>query len=468
MKKAILIIIVLTIAKLSSAQSTYYIISTYDTICWNGYTTLSSTGAISLLYDNFNQAPSTSDPEWSNILGNPNVFNPCGSGPDSSYLWFYGYTNPNPLRTITTKAFNMSSGSYKIKFWMRYGREQPSGYCEDPDDVNEGVHLQYSINNDTIWTDLPLPTINPIGSNSISGPFSNVTTIPGSGGYWPPVDGVTNQQASPLYYWHRYECIIPTAAFSTATKIRWAQFFNSLNHYDTWGIDEVEIVSTTPDLIEWRDENNNLLSTNKNLGLIFPTHSQWYYASFTDTATNQTILDSIYITVLPKAALNLGIDDTLCADQSKTLNIGLGYSSIQWNTGDTTPTIIVDTTGLGLGTFDYWIKAYDQNGCLATDTIQITFLNCAGMEDKISKNFVRIYPNPTKGEFKLSINTSSFTPEIIQVFTMEGKKIQEQSIAKQDCHSECSVNLKIDSPGIYQVIISGGGESLKTKIVVVE
>lgn len=43
---------------------------------------------------------------------------------------------------------------------MMFGITPNSG-SKDPDEATEGVHLQYSVNNGTTWTDFPGTNINP-------------------------------------------------------------------------------------------------------------------------------------------------------------------------------------------------------------------------------------------------------------------------------------------------------------------
>ena len=138
---------------------------------------------------------------WSSTFANPVFNNPCQCpfinglppssctgipgqfGPDGAFAWV-GTTASNE-RTLITQSYNLTpfiaTGGCKIKFWMMFGITPNSGSCEDPDEAAEGVHLQYSVNNGTTWTDFPGPNTYPIGNLSPTPPFNTIT--PGSGGY---------------------------------------------------------------------------------------------------------------------------------------------------------------------------------------------------------------------------------------------------------------------------------------------
>jgi hypothetical protein len=49
------------------------------------------------------------------------------------------------------------------------------------------------------------------------------------------------------------------------------------------------------------------------------------------------------------------------------------FDSYLWNTGDTTSTINIDSTALGIGTFNYSVIITDVNNCAATDSISVTY-----------------------------------------------------------------------------------------------
>ncbi len=101
----------------------------------------------------------------------------------------------------------------------------------------------------------------------------------------------------------------------------------------------------------------------------------WYDATtpgtYTVTVTNTcgTGVYSKTISYNNPNAPNLGADQTFCWGSSTVLDPGsTNVVTYQWSTGESTPTITVDTTG------SYWISLVDNNGCSGVDTILITAL----------------------------------------------------------------------------------------------
>lgn len=64
----------------------------------------------------------------------------------------------------------------------------------------------------------------------------------------------------------------------------------------------------------------------------------------------------------------MGRDTAFCeGDEDYTLSIGaLNAGNIQWSTGETTPSIKVNTSG------NYWVQVF-KDGCMASDTVQVDF-----------------------------------------------------------------------------------------------
>lgn len=246
---------------------------------------------------------------WNSTSANPIFTNPCGLGPDSIYLWV-GAT-PSNQRTLETQNFNLSGAKYaSVNFWMSYGRSPASGSCEDPDQSNEGVHLQYSTDNGVSWNDFPGPSTKPQGNLGIVPPFK--TQLPGSGTYWTPTYFNSDQQVSTLYYWNRYRSILPDSLLTSSIRFRWAQLVTSNAGWDAWGIDEVEITINNyynPDDFVWSNNTYGLSAK-----YYFPEKANAYDTTIAiQHVTNSTIVDSITVTVLPRPTVNFTqAPDTIC------------------------------------------------------------------------------------------------------------------------------------------------------------
>ncbi len=80
-----------------------------------------------------------------------------------------------------------------------------------------------------------------------------------------------------------------------------------------------------------------------------------------------TITDSVV--VLPYAQPELGPDTILCPGQSITISPGNSFDAYQWSTNGTSPSILVDTTGL------FWVEVFDSSTCSNKDSIYITVLH---------------------------------------------------------------------------------------------
>ena len=79
-----------------------------------------------------------------------------------------------------------------------------------------------------------------------------------------------------------------------------------------------------------------------------------------------TVIDSLFITVLPKQVpVDLGKDTLLCNNNPVLLIAGAAYKTYLWNTGSTDSLLTVSTAG------KYWIMVTDYCGTASTDTIEV-------------------------------------------------------------------------------------------------
>ncbi|WP_320019449.1 gliding motility-associated C-terminal domain-containing protein [Labilibaculum manganireducens] len=77
-------------------------------------------------------------------------------------------------------------------------------------------------------------------------------------------------------------------------------------------------------------------------------------------------LDTVRVDINSNLNLNLGFDQEICQGNTISLDVGYVGASYLWNTGETTQTITVSTSG------NYSVTVTDANGCSGTDDINIT------------------------------------------------------------------------------------------------
>jgi len=106
----------------------------------------------------------------------------------------------------------------------------------------------------------------------------------------------------------------------------------------------------------------------------------------------ETITKSQFITVGPPVAITALPNDTVCNNQSITLDATTeNVISYLWMPGgQTTPIITVDTNGIGGGAHTYTVTATGSDGCIIEKSITVYFDNCG---TAFTLNGTITYPN---------------------------------------------------------------------------
>lgn len=84
------------------------------------------------------------------------------------------------------------------------------------------------------------------------------------------------------------------------------------------------------------------------------------------------VMDTIHVTVNPGTiTVDLGMDTTIttCTHETITLDAGITGAVYTWNTGTTSQTLTVTTTGT------YYVDVIDILGCMASDTVMVTIID---------------------------------------------------------------------------------------------
>lgn len=296
-------------------------------ICNGSYISLSATGSVyeTVLANDFNDG--TAGINWASTTS-ANFTNPCGPGPDNTYLWM-GSVSP-AVRQLTSADFDVSSGG-TIGFYLRF--EEQSGVsgttCEGPDLEGEGVSLQYSTDQGFTWSDITYfsPSGNLLPTNPNPTSLTQVTA-----------GGATN-----FTTWKYYTFPIPAGAQSAFTRFRWVQLSSTTLENDHWGLDSISIIVPPADAeLTWTSVPAGYNGTGTNPPAVNPSDTTWYYvtASATIDGDVYSCTDSVRVDVFePISAFS--VNDTIqCLSNNSFVfsnegTTGAGYE-FEWSFGDGT------------------------------------------------------------------------------------------------------------------------------------
>ncbi len=219
--------------------------------------------------------------------------NICGStSPDNSvYLWF-GSTADAP-RDAITPCLNTTTGGL-ICFKMRYSANEGGDDCENPDAADEGVFLQYRINDDNC------------------NPITGWTEID----YWDPNGGTDPYRTA----WNEYCVNIPPGASTKNVQIRWAQLNNTNDltgrPLDHWGIEDVKITVNPPN-VEYTWEHTGQPEPTGSTPDVFPTEKTTYQVTYNDGVN--TCTDEVTVNVIKPEVTATADRFEICEGESVTL-----------------------------------------------------------------------------------------------------------------------------------------------------
>lgn len=150
--------------------------------------------------------------------------------------------------------------------------------------------------------------------------------------------------------------------------------------------------------------------------------------------TNSNLCSTISNTVtviVNSPPINLGQDINICPTHQITLDAGAGMDNYLWSTGDTTQTILVDSSGFGgIGNSKDFMVTVMQQSCTNSDTITITLIDCTGIPENFKPFGINLYPNPSNGKINFDIPASVGNLEIT-IYNSVGQKFFSEQITSQ-------------------------------------
>ncbi|GIV33775.1 MAG: hypothetical protein KatS3mg031_1310 [Chitinophagales bacterium] len=145
-------------------------------------------------------------------------------------------------------------------------------------------------------------------------------------------------------------------------------------------------------------------------------------------------------------------------DDSLIVQVPDRFASYLWSTGDTTPAIIVGTSGV------YAVTAVDHSGCPQSDTIIISPATAVASPVHLEEE-IYLFPNPVRDEIEM-LATLGF-PQLMQVdvFTSQGYPVHRMSFDGYAGINRIHLPFQELPAGVYLVKIILQGKSFVRKVI---
>ena len=188
-------------------------------------------------------------------------------------------------------------------------------------------------------------------------------------------------------------------------------------------------------------------------------NTYYFIASSTSSTINGQVIvsnniysDTINIntnyTINEPLQFSLGNDTTTCDyNTSIMLTAPIGQTDYLWSTNETSNTINANQAGL------YWVEITDNNNCQSSDSIQVNFIDCIGLNEFQNDFNLKYYQN----EFiKINTNLQEYD---VHIFSIDGKLIKHTQ-------NETIINVNSFESGTYIIKINTSNKQLTHKFVI--
>ncbi len=180
---------------------------------------------------------------------------------------------------------------------------------------------------------------------------------------------------------------------------------------------------------------------------------------------NCTDSDTVNINFATIPLVDLGVDTVICQDQTYTIDAGNPGASYLWSTGETTQTIIVDTSKYNFGLHTFSVQVTSQYLCESGDEVSIDIKDCTGIDEYDRVVSLGLFPNPTSGIFELELESDRNQKINIIVMSISGSLVYEKTDIVINGFYSQQIDLSAFTSGIYTVFIVGDSYIENKKIV---
>jgi hypothetical protein len=168
---------------------------------------------------------------------------------------------------------------------------------------------------------------------------------------------------------------------------------------------------------------------------------------------------AITVSVNPNPNVKIQIDNNLICQGDAIVLSGSGALTYQWYTSSNFILTGNPVTSIPLTTGNYTVTGTDANGCTGTDIASISVEVCPGFSELSHTGSIRVYPNPTSGDFTVEMNSG--LDKTIEVTDLTGRVILSGSTVE----NTFNVNISELAGGLYYVKVTSGNAIDVIKII---
>jgi PKD repeat protein len=160
-------------------------------------------------------------------------------------------------------------------------------------------------------------------------------------------------------------------------------------------------------------------------------------------------------------------NDTVPEINSITLDATTAGATYLWAPGgETTPTITIDGTVVGVGSHYYAVTVNTPDGCSQYIISLVVFTPYTGFAQKNNEMSTVLFPNPNNGKFTLEMNSLLPQNINIEISNSMGMKVYSENGISFSGKLVKPINLNKISVGVYYMSIRNSGKNIVQKFLV--
>jgi hypothetical protein len=168
-----------------------------------------------------------------------------------------------------------------------------------------------------------------------------------------------------------------------------------------------------------------------------------WYSLTVHNENNCWATDSVFVTITIPPDRLLGNDTTIYRRDSLLLNLTVPYDHCLWSTGDTTASVILKGSDLGVGRHTIFVSI-ESGPCEVSDSIQVTVTGNPGLNE-IDQEAFSFYPNPVDANIMILLPQGN---NKVHIYDTDGKILLSLSFHDESIHCH-EIDLSFLPKGVY-------------------